>query len=230
MATTPNRAEADRLTAAPRGEAGAAGSYQRGKRALDLVVGSAMLVASLPILAVIRLAMYATGDRGPFFYRAARVGEGARPMQVLKIRSMTQGVAGSALTSRDDDRVTRVGRIVRRHKLDELPQLWNVVRGQMALVGPRPEDPAFVDLADPLHRRVFTARPGVTGPAQLAFRHEADLLVGADAERHYRQVILPAKLALDAEYLDRQSVRVDLAILARTAALMLGRGSGIPSR
>jgi lipopolysaccharide/colanic/teichoic acid biosynthesis glycosyltransferase len=205
-------------------------SYPRGKRILDVVVGSLMLVASLPVLAAIRVAMVATGDRGPFLYRAERIGEGGRPVRIFKIRSMTHGSSGSALTARDDDRVTRVGRILRRYKLDELPQLWNVVRGEMALVGPRPEDASFVDLGVPLHRRVFTARPGVTGLAQLAFRHETDLLVGNDAERHYREVILPAKLALDADYLDRQSVRLDLAILGRTAASVLGRGEGAPAR
>jgi lipopolysaccharide/colanic/teichoic acid biosynthesis glycosyltransferase len=197
--------------------------YPQTKRMLDLVVGSALLLAAMPMLMLIRVAMLLSGDRGPFLYRAQRIGEGGSLVTILKIRTMTFGAPGSPLTSRDDHRVTRVGRVLRRFKIDELPQLWNVLRGDMALVGPRPEDPHFVDMQDPLHRRVFSARPGVTGLAQLAFPHEADLLVGADAERLYRESILPAKLALDARYLDRQSIRLDVSILARTAASVLGR-------
>ncbi|HEX5590137.1 MAG TPA: sugar transferase [Candidatus Limnocylindrales bacterium] len=192
--------------------------YPRAKRVLDLVVGSLALVVVAPTLAAIRIAMWVAGDKGPFLYRAQRVGEGGRLVTILKIRTMTPEAGGSALTSRDDDRVTRIGRILRRYKFDEFPQLWNVVRGEMALVGPRPEDPAYVDFNNPEHRRVFTARPGITGLAQLAYRHEADLLVGEDAERHYRETILPAKLKLDREYLDRRSVRLDVKILGLTAA------------
>ena len=202
---------------------GAAPRYPRPKRALDLVLGTMALIASGPLLLAIRIAMMASGEWGPFLYRAQRIGEGGRPIAVLKIRTMLPGTGGAALTSRDDKRVTRTGRALRRYKLDELPQLWNVIRGDMALVGPRPEDPAFVDLRDPLHRRVFTARPGITGLAQLAFRHEADLLDGPDADRRYRETILPAKLKLDSDYLDRRSVRLDLKILGLTAASILAR-------
>ena len=103
---------------------------------------------------------------------------------------------------------------MRRYRLDELPQLINVIRGEMSLVGPRPEDPAYVDLADPLHRRVFSAKPGITGLAQLEYHDEADLLAGPDADQRYRREILPAKLRLDAEYLDRRTTLLDLKILA----------------
>lgn len=202
---------------------GVVSAYPRAKRALDLVLGTLALLAAGPLLLAIRIAMLVGGDRGPFLYRAERVGEQGRLITVLKIRTMVRGAGGAALTSRDDERVTRVGRILRRYKLDELPQLWNVLRGDMALVGPRPEDPAFVDLSDPLHRKVFTERPGITGLAQLAFRHEADLLDGPDAEREYRHTILPAKLKLDSDYLDRRSVRLDLMILWRTATSILAR-------
>jgi lipopolysaccharide/colanic/teichoic acid biosynthesis glycosyltransferase len=195
-----------------------ASTYPASKRALDLVVGVLALISATPLLALVRVAMLAGGDRGPFLYRATRVGEHGRPFTILKIRTMTPGAVGGPLTSHDDERVTRVGGVLRRYKLDELPQLWNVVRGDMALVGPRPEDPSYVDLDDPLHQRVFSARPGITGLAQLAFRHEADLLAGPDAERRYRETILPAKLKLDSDYLDRRSVRLDLEILGRTAA------------
>jgi len=197
--------------------------YPRTKRALDLVLGTSGLVAALPVMLVVRAMMWLRGDRGPFLYRARRVGEGGRPITVLKIRTMTPGAAGPGLTTRDDPRITPLGRTLRRFHLDELPQLWNVVRGEMALVGPRPEDPAYVDFGDPLHRRVFGARPGMTGLAQLAYADEAEARSGPDADREYRETILPAKLKLDSDYLERRSVRLDLAILGRTAAAVFGR-------
>jgi lipopolysaccharide/colanic/teichoic acid biosynthesis glycosyltransferase len=198
------------------------------KRALDLSLGLVGLAVSGPILAAIALAMRLTGDRGPFLYRAVRIGEGGRRFTLLKVRTMVDRPDGPRITGPDDARVTRLGRELRRFRLDELPQLVNVVRGEMSLVGPRPEDPLYVDFDDPLHRRVFTARPGITGLAQLAFHDEARLLGGADRERTYRQTILPAKLRLDADYLDRQSIPLDLAILLRTIGAVAGRRGAPP--
>jgi lipopolysaccharide/colanic/teichoic acid biosynthesis glycosyltransferase len=177
-------------------------------------------VVAAPVLALVAIAMRLSGDTGPFFYRAPRVGQG-QTFMVWKVRTMTPGSAGSKVTLASDPRVTRVGRILRRYRLDELPQLVNVIRGEMSLVGPRPEDPAYVDLADPLHQRVFSAKPGITGLAQLAYHDEAALLAGPDAEQRYRQEILPAKLRLDAEYLDRRTTLLDLKILARTVRTIL---------
>ncbi len=168
------------------------------------------------------MAMRLSGDRGPFLYRARRVGEGASNITVLKVRTMTEGAGGSNLTMSADPRVTRLGRVLRRYRIDELPQLVNVVRGEMSLVGPRPEDPSFVDLSDPLHRRVFSVKPGITGLAQLAFHDEAERLRGPDAEQRYRDEILPAKLRLDATYLDRRTTLLDLKILLRTIRTVLG--------
>ena len=192
------------------------------KRMMDVVLGTIGLVMAAPILAWAAVAMRMSGDRGPFLYRARRVGQGGKLFTILKVRTMATDRSGSKLTLAGDPRVTKVGRTLRRYRLDELPQLVNVVRGDMSLVGPRPEDPAYVDLTDPLHRRVFTAKPGITGLAQLAYRDEATLLGGADAEQRYRDEILPAKLRLDAEYLDRRSTLLDLQILARTVAAVLG--------
>jgi lipopolysaccharide/colanic/teichoic acid biosynthesis glycosyltransferase len=191
---------------------------------MDLALGGFGLLVSLPILVALRVWMRASGDRGPFLYRARRVGEGGRPITVLKVRTMVADAPGSAITTDSDERVTAVGRTLRRYRLDELPQLVNVVRGEMSMVGPRPEDPAFVDLSRPEHRRVFTARPGITGLAQLEFHDEAKLLSGADAERRYREEVLPAKLRLDIEYLDRRSIRLDILILLRTIGTVFGRG------
>jgi lipopolysaccharide/colanic/teichoic acid biosynthesis glycosyltransferase len=151
--------------------------------------------------------------------------------------------AGPGITAAGDRRVTRLGRLLRRTKLDELPQLWNVVRGDMALVGPRPEDPRYVDLSDPLHATVFGALPGITGPTALAYRDEERLLADAanaiarsrgrdsgttdDLEEAYREVILPAKLRLDAGYLRERSLQGDVSALLAT---VLGRSSGSPTR
>jgi lipopolysaccharide/colanic/teichoic acid biosynthesis glycosyltransferase len=191
------------------------------KRALDLTVGSLTLALAAPVLAGVAMAMRLSGDRGPFLYRARRVGEGAVDITVLKVRTMAEGASGSNLTMPGDPRVTRLGRLLRKYRIDELPQLVNVVRGEMSLVGPRPEDPSFVDLSDPLHRRVFSAKPGITGLAQLGFHDEANRLVGPDAEKRYRDEILPAKLRLDAAYLDRRTTLLDLQILAQTVRTVL---------
>lgn len=191
------------------------------KRVLDVTLGSLALAMSAPILAGAAIAMRLSGDRGPFLYRAPRVGEGGRVFAVVKVRTMVEGSAGPKVTMDRDPRVTRVGRVLRRYRIDELPQLATVIRGQMSLVGPRPEDPAYVDLSDPLHRRVFLAKPGITGLAQLVFHDEADRLAGENAEQRYRDEILPAKLRLDAAYLDHQSTLLDVKILLRTVRTML---------
>ncbi len=195
----------------------------RSKRTMDLALGCLGLAVVAPVFLVLYLAMRITGDRGPFLYRATRVGKGGRSITVLKIRTMVQGSDGSRLTSAGDARITRVGGALRRYRIDELPQLINVVRGDMSLVGPRPEDPSFVDLSDPIHRKVFTALPGITGLAQLEYHDEARSLSRPDAEQHYRDVILPAKLRLDVEYLDHRSIAMDVRIVLRTLRAVLGR-------
>ncbi len=193
------------------------------KRCLDVALAVPAVGLSLPILGAAALAMRVSGDRGPIFFRAIRVGEGGRPFQALKLRTMRTEFAGPAVTAAGDARVTRLGRFLRRTKLDELPQLWNVLRGEMSLVGPRPEDPRFVDWSDPLHRTVFSARPGITGPAQIRFRHEENLLAAEDLERIYLERILLAKLLLDNAYLQRRSLGADLRILGRTVLAVVAR-------
>jgi len=203
---------------------GSSARTPRWKRALDLVVGGPMALVTLPIIGGVAIANRLAGDGGPLLYRATRIGEGGREITVFKLRTMVVGSdgGGGPLTQRDDPRITRVGRFLRRHKLDELPQLWNVVRGEMSLVGPRPEDPSFVDWSDPAHAAVFTARPGITGLAQLAYAREEELHVGAEAVDLYRSRILPRKLRLDRWYLEHRAVRLDARILLRTGAIVLG--------
>jgi lipopolysaccharide/colanic/teichoic acid biosynthesis glycosyltransferase len=197
-----------------------------GKRLLDLWLGSLALVVSAPLLGVAALAVRLDGGPAPVLYRAPRIGEGMRPFLALKLRTMRPDAGGSRVTVAGDARVTRVGLVLRRYRIDELPQLFNVLRGEMSLVGPRPEDPRYVDPSNPLHRYVFGARPGITGPAQLRFRDEASLLTGPDPEADYRDRVLPAKLALDAEYLRSRTLGGDVRLLTRTAAVLLpGRRS-----
>jgi lipopolysaccharide/colanic/teichoic acid biosynthesis glycosyltransferase len=143
------------------------------------------------------------------------------------------------VTAAGDPRVTPLGRLLRRTKIDELPQLWNVVRGDMALVGPRPEDPRYVDLDNPLHARVFGALPGITSVTALAYRNEEAIVAetarelarahgrseatAEDVDRAYREVVQPAKLAMDADYLASRSARTDLAVLGMTIGQVLRR-------
>jgi lipopolysaccharide/colanic/teichoic acid biosynthesis glycosyltransferase len=189
-------------------------------RMLDVGLGCIGLAVAIPCIAVSALAMRILGDRGPVIYRAQRIGEGGRVITVYKIRTMRPASPGLAITSRDDDRITPLGRVLRRYKIDEMPQFLNVVRGEMSVVGPRPEDPIYADWSDPLHRFVFSARPGITGPTQLAFRDEELMLAVADPEAVYRTEILPRKLAIDAEYLERRTVRSDLGVVAATVGAM----------
>ena len=184
---------------------------------------------TLPLVAVAAVAVRVE-SRGSPIYASKRVGEGGRPFTCYKIRSMvTDQAPGQRLTRAHDPRVTRVGRFLRMTHLDELPQLWNIARGQMRFVGPRPEDPYFVDFSQPLHEVVFRARPGITGLAQLLNADEETRLVDADPDRAYREVILPRKLELDAAYLRHRSTRLDVWIIAQTPRAVLGHKVTLPA-
>jgi lipopolysaccharide/colanic/teichoic acid biosynthesis glycosyltransferase len=186
------------------------------KRAFDLVVALAGLAALLPLLAAVALVVR-FGSEGPVLFHAERVGRGGRRFRMHKFRTMSADAAGPAITAASDARVTRAGRVLRRLHLDELPQLWNVLVGEMSLVGPRPEDPRFVDAGDEAWRRVLSVRPGMTGASQLVFaRRERDLVGSGDPERDYRERVLPAKLRADAAYVEGRSFAGDLTLLART--------------
>ncbi|TMB62591.1 MAG: sugar transferase [Chloroflexi bacterium] len=184
------------------------------KRALDLAVAVPLLVILSPVLVALAAAVRLT-SRGPAFHRATRVGRDGRPFTMLKLRTMRAG-PGAAITTRDDPRVTALGRALRRARLDELPQLFNVVRGEMSIVGPRPEDPRFVALYSEEQRAVLALRPGITGAAQLVFRDEAALLDPADPEGSYVRAVLPRKLAIDLEYARGRSLAGDLRIMGMT--------------
>lgn len=192
------------------------------KRALDLVAALALLVLLSPVLAVALVAVRLSLP-GPALYRARRVGKDGREFDMFKLRTMSAG-HGPRITAAGDPRITRVGRILRDARLDELPQLWNVLTGDMSLVGPRPEDPAIVARYSAEERAVLSVRPGVTGAAQLMFRHEERMLPADDPETAYVRDILPAKLRVDLQYVRSRSLWGDVGILART--LRPGGGAG----
>jgi lipopolysaccharide/colanic/teichoic acid biosynthesis glycosyltransferase len=195
----------------------AAGELQVGlPRSLEVVASAGGLLAALPILAVASAAIRLTSP-GPALFRQERVGRFGRPFFLLKLRTMRAG-DGPRVTASGDPRVTPVGQFLRKTKLDELPQLWNVVRGEMALVGPRPEVPAYVDLSDPDWKRVLEARPGITDPVSLRLRFEEKLLASVPGDRNefYRQVMVPFKVRKYLEYQAIRSARSDLVILLQT--------------
>ena len=196
------------------------------KRGVDLLLAAAGLLLLSPLFLVVALCIRLDSP-GPVFFRQERVGRGGRLFRIHKFRTMVADAParGPGLTIGADPRVTRVGRWLRRTKIDELAQLLDVLAGQMSLVGPRPELPRYVALYPPLLRdQLLGVRPGITDPASLKYADEASLLAAAaDPEREYTQVLLPAKLQASADYLRSATLASDMAVLARTAALLFGR-------
>lgn len=193
-------------------------------RAVEVVLSALALVLLLPLLVVVALAVLVSSP-GPVLYRQRRVGRDGHWFTLHKFRTMRSraDLRGRLTLGRDDPRTTGVGRVLRRTKIDELPQLFDVLRGRMSLVGPRPEVPEYVDLRNPDQREVLRHRPGLTDPASLAFRDEVTLLAAQqEPERYYVTTLLPAKLALSAAYGRRRTWRSDLAILTATAAGIVG--------
>jgi lipopolysaccharide/colanic/teichoic acid biosynthesis glycosyltransferase len=210
--------EGERMTTAP-----FIGLVDRGlKRAMDFAVAAVLLVLASPLIAVLALAIKLDSP-GPVFYRCRRVGLRGRTLNMFKFRKMHNGASGPALSSPDDVRFTRLGSFLARTKLDELPQLWNVLKGEMSLVGPRPEDPAFVEMNQDDYSTILKVRPGITGLSQLAFASETDILDADDRLGHYTGRILPQKIGMDRLYATRGSVGMDLKILWWTLRAVVGR-------
>lgn len=187
------------------------------KRAFDFGMALLGLIVLSPLFAVVAV-LIKLDSPGSLFFRGTRAGKFGRPFKIVKFRTMVQNAAqlGPGITSSGDRRVTRIGRWLRRTKIDELPQLWNVVCGEMSLVGPRPEDPRYVALYTAEQRRILSVRPGITSPASIQFRHEEALLPTGDVDT-YVQSLMPAKLQVDLEYLDHQTFFSDFCVLLRTA-------------
>jgi len=199
------------------------GFYQRrGKRGLDCVVATLGLALLVPIFVVVAL-LVKLSSPGPVFYFQDRVGLNGRRFKIVKFRSMFEDAdkRGLAITSSSDRRITPIGRVIRSLKIDELPQLLNVLKGEMSLVGPRPEVPHYVESYSPEQRRVPTVRPGITDPASIVYRREQELLAVQTApDRYYRDVVLPDKLIRNLEYLDRISLSNDLFLVLLTTCSM----------
>jgi lipopolysaccharide/colanic/teichoic acid biosynthesis glycosyltransferase len=186
-------------------------------RSFDIFFAGAGLVLLAPALIAISLAI-ALGDGRPVLFRQQRVGRGGKLFTILKFRSMRPGPAGAAITGATDSRITRLGKFLRDYKLDELPQLWNVLAGDMSLVGPRPEVPRFVDMKNDHWKQVLSTAPGITDFASLMYRSEEQLLASVeDLEGFYREKILPEKLALNLKYLGARNFRSDMRLIALTA-------------
>lgn len=187
------------------------------KRIMDIVVSAIGLVLLWPVLVVIALLIKLTSP-GPIFYLAERVGQGGRVFKLYKFRSMVVDAhkLGPAVTGAQDKRITPIGRWLRRTKVDELPQMLNVLKGDMSLVGPRPEDPRYVQLYTGEQRRVLEVRPGITSAASVAYRHEEALLSAVDWEAYYLQTVMPAKLELDLAYIRHHNLIQDVKILWQT--------------
>ncbi len=191
------------------------------RRVLDVALAGSALVLLSWLLAIVALAVRLSSP-GPVLFRQRRIGRGRQLFTILKFRTMTVGQAGPAVTSRADLRVTRVGAFLRRTSLDELPQLVNVVRGDMTLVGPRPETPELADRYPPSARWVLEHTPGLTGPTQITLRdHSALPADDTDLETWYLERLVPRRVAADLTYLQNPSPTATLRLIALTLAYLV---------
>jgi lipopolysaccharide/colanic/teichoic acid biosynthesis glycosyltransferase len=189
------------------------------KRAVDIAVSAALLLTALPVLAVAAV-MILTTSPGPVLFRQTRMGRGFRAFQIIKLRTMVHAEAGLAYTLGPDPRITRIGRWLRRTKLDELPQLWNVLRGEMSLVGPRPVLPELTSEFREPYLQLLRTRPGLTDPASLKYSQETRLLAQAEDPMHFfKAVVTPDKIQISLEYLERANLWTDSMTLAMTAVI-----------
>lgn len=209
-----------------RGQGGAAEGALRPdtilRRGVDVIIAFIALLIAAPLLLAAAAAVKVT-SRGPALYKQVRAGQSGRPFTMLKFRSMVRDAdrVGPLVTDRADPRITRIGALLRASKLDELPQLFNVVRGDMTLIGPRPEVPRFLPCYHQDELGILRVRPGLTGPGQIFYTEaQSEQDSAADPEAHYVSSQLHPKLAIDLDYLRRRSLRFDLAILLHTVALI----------
>ena len=188
------------------------------KRAFDFSVALVGLIAVSPLLLGVAVVVKLTSS-GDVFFRQERMGRGFRPFHILKFRTMVADAPrrGASITAGADPRITRVGHVLRKLKIDELPQLINVVRGDMSFVGPRPEVPRYVEMFHDDYEAILKVRPGITDLASLKYRHESEILGQADdPEQEYVRVVLPDKIALAKQYIERSSFWFDLGLIFRT--------------
>lgn len=191
-------------------------------RYLEAIGAFLALLGSAPLI-IVSAAFIRLTSPGPVFFRQRRIGKNGEPFSLVKLRTMNERMDGPQVTTSADSRVTPVGRLLRKMKLDELPEFWNVLKGDMSLVGPRPEVPRYVDLGDPSWQIVLQARPGLTDPVTLRLRNEERLLAEAegDVEGFYLDALQPVKLRGYVEYLQTRSWLDDVKIIFRTAVAVI---------
>lgn len=203
------------------------------KRAFDLSLASVLLLILSPLLSILAL-LVKWGSPGPAFFRGVRVGRYGTPFRIFKFRTMVVNAErlGGPSTADDDSRITRVGRVLRKYKLDELPQLINVIKGEMSLVGPRPEVQHYVNMYTDEEKAILTVRPGLTDWASIWNSDEGAVLAGsADPERTYVEKIRPEKLRLQLRYVRERSFWTDIAILYLTLkSMVIARPGKVPDR
>ena len=209
-------------------------AYCRGplKRAFDLTLSLAALILLLPPLLAVALLVALTSS-GPVFYWQARFGLDGRTFRLWKFRTMRPGAdQGPLITASGDRRVTALGRVLRATKIDELPQLMNVVRGEMSIVGPRPQTAPYVEACKEEYGRILRVRPGLTDPATIEFRHEESILEAIPEDRrdaYYKTRILRRKISLNMEYIQNASLVYDLRLVGRTVMVLAQRKRGLPA-
>lgn len=195
-----------------------------GKRVFDVVVSALMLIILSPVLLLTAVAVKAD-SKGSVFYRQVRVGRYGKEFRIYKFRTMVQDAdkKGLAITVGEDPRITRMGRMIRKCRLDEIAQLLNVLNGTMSFVGPRPEVPKYVDVYEDAYMATLLVRPGVTAPSSIHFRNEDEILAASkeDPEVTYVKQILPTKMALNLTYLDSISVWKDIKVMFQTVKAVL---------
>lgn len=200
-------------------------AYSAWKRAFDLLLGALLLLVVSPLMLLLAL-LIKKEDGDPVFYRGERVGRGGKPFRMIKFRSMVTDAdkIGGSSTANDDPRMTNRGKLLRKYKLDELPQVFNVIKGDMSFVGPRPEVKQYTDMLQGEEREILSVRPGITDWASIWNSDEGSLLAGAeDPDRFYEEMIRPQKIRLQLKYVRERSVVTDLKILFKTAETVVTR-------
>jgi lipopolysaccharide/colanic/teichoic acid biosynthesis glycosyltransferase len=190
-------------------------------RSWECVLAICGLIVLFPLI-VLSALLVRFSSRGPIFFRQDRVGFEGKTFTLYKFRTMKEATSGLLVTAAGDSRITKFGRILRKTKLDELPEIFNVVRGDMSLVGPRPEVVDFVDYSNPQWKTILSVRPGITDPATLCLRNEEVYLAGVeDKVSFYRDVVQPYKLTLSIDYLETRTFLKDISIILRTFQVII---------
>lgn len=187
------------------------------KNIFDRLVSFIGLIFAMPILLVVAIVIRIKMPDGPVLFRQKRVGQYGRLFTMVKFRTMTMGHSGSSVSVAGEARITPVGAFLRKYKLDELPELWNVLKGDMSFVGPRPDVPGYADKLEGVDRDILLLKPGITGPATLKYRNEEELLAQQkDPQKYNDEVIFPDKVRINLEYLKNHSLWGDIKLIIRT--------------